>query len=45
VEVRLLHVIELWPVLIHNPEWDLRQEKREEAEQLLACAVQQLRAA
>jgi nucleotide-binding universal stress UspA family protein len=45
VEVRLLHVIELWPVHIHNLERDLRQEKREEAEQLLARTAQQLRAA
>jgi nucleotide-binding universal stress UspA family protein len=45
VEVRLLHVIELWPVHIHNPTWDFRQEKREEAEQLLARTAQQLRAA
>jgi len=43
-EVRLLHVIELWPVHIHNPTWDFRQEKREEAEQLLARTAQQLRA-
>ena len=45
VEVRLLHVIELWPVHIHNLERDLRQEKREEAEQLLARTAHQLRAA
>jgi nucleotide-binding universal stress UspA family protein len=45
VEVRLLHVIELWPVHIHNLERDLRQEKREEAEQLLARTAQQLRTA
>jgi nucleotide-binding universal stress UspA family protein len=45
VEVRLLHVIELWPVHIHNLERDFRQEKREEAEQLLARTAQQLRAA
>lgn len=50
VEVRLLHVIEFWPVHFRAPAWDsetsqVRQDKREEAEKLLANTAQQLRAA
>jgi nucleotide-binding universal stress UspA family protein len=48
VEVRLLHIIELWPVYVHNPAWDseilcVRQKKREEAKKPLAHTAQQLR--
>jgi nucleotide-binding universal stress UspA family protein len=48
VEVRLLHIIEFWPVYVHTSAWDsemshVRQKKREEAEKLLARTAQQLR--
>jgi nucleotide-binding universal stress UspA family protein len=49
VEVRLLHIIELWPVYVHNTAaWDseilrVQQKKRDEAEKLLARTAQQLR--
>jgi nucleotide-binding universal stress UspA family protein len=47
VEVRLLHIIELWPVYVHNATWDssVRQKEREEAEKLLARTAQELRRA
>jgi nucleotide-binding universal stress UspA family protein len=50
VEVRVVHIIELWPVHFRTQAWDseisrVRQDKREEAERLLAHTAQQLRAA